>query len=66
MVARAGEGTAMNQKILWFLFVVVTAYGAWSFFVASRYQSLCQLSYWSSTDAQLRACDELQTELRGK
>lgn len=56
----------MNQKILWFLFVVVTAYGAWSFFVASRYQSLCQLSYWSSTDAQLRACDELQTELRGK
>lgn len=56
----------MNQKILLLLFVLVTGYGAWSFFVASRYQSLCQLSYWSSTSAQLRACDELQTELRDK
>lgn len=56
----------MNQKILWFLLFVVGGYGAWSFFVASRYQSLCQLSYWSSTDAQLRACDELQTELQDK
>jgi hypothetical protein len=60
------KGPAMNRKILFLLFIVVTGYGLWSFFVASRYQALCQLSYWSSTDAQLRACDELKSELQNR
>lgn len=56
----------MNQKIMLLLLIAFAGYGAWSFFVASRYQSLCQLSYWSSTAAQLRACDELQAQLPDK
>jgi hypothetical protein len=38
-------------------------YFLWSFFVISRYESLCQLSYWEATAAELRACEEHQMEL---
>jgi hypothetical protein len=54
----------MNQKALWLLVAVLAGYGLWSFFVASRYQALCQLSYWSSTAEQLRSCDAIATELQ--
>lgn len=53
----------MKQNVLLALCAATLGYGLWSFFVASRYQSLCQLSYWSATAAQLRACDEMRTEL---
>lgn len=54
----------MNRSLLLLaLFAVIFGYEAWSFLVASRYQSLCQLSYWSATDAQLRACDEMGAAL---
>lgn len=56
----------MNRIFILLLLIASAGYGAWAFFVASRYQSLCQLSYWSATDAQLRACDEMQTELPGR
>lgn len=53
----------MNLKALWLVFALVSAYGLWSFFVASRYQALCQLSYWSATKEQLRACDDIKRGL---
>jgi hypothetical protein len=54
----------MNRGLLLLaLFAAIFGYEAWSFLVASRYQSLCQLSYWSATDAQLRACDEMGAAL---
>ncbi len=43
--------------------VVLAGYYVWSFFVSSRYQALCQLLYWESTPSQLRACDEMKSEL---
>lgn len=55
----------MGRNLLLAACVAGLGYYVWSFFVASRYQALCQLSYWSATDAQLRACDELQSELPG-
>lgn len=56
----------MRQKVLFVILALLTGYGVWSFYVASRYQSLCQLSYWRSTPAELRSCDELKTELQDR
>jgi hypothetical protein len=55
---------AMRRNLLLAIGVVGLGYYIWSFFVASRYESLCQLSYWSATSAQLRACEEQQSELQ--
>jgi hypothetical protein len=52
-----------DWRLLAILWVAAIVYGLWSFFVASRYQSLCQLSYWSATEAQLRACDDQRVQL---
>jgi len=41
-------------------------YGVWSFYVASRYQALCELSYWSATKDELKLCDERMAELQGR
>ena len=38
-------------------------YYFWSFFVSSRYQALCNITYWSATRAQIEACREAKTEL---
>ncbi len=42
---------------------VLVGYYLWSFFVNSRYQSLCNVSYWSATPAQIDACKDLKTQL---
>ncbi len=52
----------LNKWLLAVLFVLA-GYYLWSFFVSSRYQALCQLLYWESTSTQLRACDEMKSEL---
>ena len=41
-------------------------FGAWSMLVASRYQALCELSYWSASAAELKHCDERAAELQGR
>lgn len=43
--------------------LILTGYYVWSFFVSSRYQALCQLIYWESSSSQIRACDEMKSEL---
>lgn len=53
----------MRRNLLLTIGVVGLGYFLWSFFVASRYESLCQISYWSATPAQLRACEEQQSAL---
>lgn len=53
----------MSRGLLLAAIAAILGYETWSFFVASRYQSLCQLSYWSATQEQLRACDEMRTAL---
>jgi hypothetical protein len=45
--------------------VLSVGFGVWSFFVASRYQALCELSYFSASAAEIKHCDERLTELRG-
>ncbi|BGE86584.1 MULTISPECIES: hypothetical protein [Methylosinus] len=53
----------MNRGLLLAAIAAILGYEAWSFFVASRYQALCGISYWTATEAQLRACDEMGTAL---
>ena len=55
----------MRLKLLYALTAASVGYGVWSLYVASRYQALCEISYWSATNAELKLCDERQTELRG-
>ncbi|HEY8063119.1 MAG TPA: hypothetical protein VIF40_00145 [Methylosinus sp.] len=49
---------AFSRNMLLALGVAGLGYFLWSMFVASRYQALCEISYWSATEAQLRACDD--------
>jgi hypothetical protein len=39
-------------------------FGAWSLFVASRYQALCELSYFSASKEELKLCDQRMSELK--
>lgn len=55
--------TDMHRNVLLAIVVATMGYALWSFFVASRYQAMCQISYWSATDSQLRACDEMRASL---
>ena len=41
---------------------VLISYYLWTFFVDSRYQSLCNVDYWSATPAQIDACKEVKSE----
>ncbi len=43
--------------------LAMAGYGVWSLFVASRYQAVCELSYWSASSAELKLCDERRSEL---
>ncbi|BBU61121.1 MULTISPECIES: hypothetical protein [Methylosinus] len=54
---------AFSRNMLLALGVAGFGYFLWSIFVASRYQALCEISYWSATEAQLRACDEMRSSL---
>ncbi len=54
------------RTVLLIVAVFMSSYGIWSLFVASRYQALCELSYWSSTPEQLKHCDERLSELQGR
>ncbi|QGM45633.1 hypothetical protein [Methylocystis heyeri] len=38
-------------------------YYLWSFFVSSRYQALCNMTYWFATPAQVESCKEIKSEL---
>jgi len=40
------------------------AFGAWSLYSASKYQALCEISWWSASRAELAHCDERLSELR--
>ncbi|HMK89422.1 MAG TPA: hypothetical protein VK446_07295 [Methylocystis sp.] len=39
------------------------AYYVWSFFVSSRYQALCNITYWFATREQIEACKARKAEL---
>lgn len=56
----------MKKVLLLGLGVVLVGFGVWSLFVASRYQALCELSYWSASAAELKHCDERALELQGR
>jgi hypothetical protein len=46
--------------------VLLAGFGVWSLFVASRYQALCELSYFSASAAEIKHCDERAAELVGR
>jgi hypothetical protein len=48
------------------LTVALLGYFLWSFLVSSRYQALCNVTYWSATREELNACKEMKTELDSK
>ncbi len=52
------------RTVLLIVAVLMSGYGLWSLYVASRYQALCELSYWSASPAELKLCDERLSELR--
>ncbi|MFM8646512.1 MAG: hypothetical protein ACKOB7_01795 [Methylocystis sp.] len=54
----------MKQFIVFSLLIALMGFGVWSFFVASRYQALCELSYFSASTAELKHCDERLSELK--
>jgi hypothetical protein len=57
----------MNRPLLLLIGVaVIVAFGVWSVYVSSRYQALCELSYWSASADELRLCDERASELKGR
>jgi len=41
-------------------------YYLWSFFVSSRYQALCNLTFWFATPSQVESCKEIKSELDNK
>jgi hypothetical protein len=55
----------MKTSLLLAAAVAIAGFGLWSLYVGSRYQALCELSYWSATAAELKHCDERAAELRG-
>jgi hypothetical protein len=56
----------MKYNLLLAAAVLMAGFGLWSIYVGSRYQALCELSYWSASAAELKLCDERATELRGR
>jgi hypothetical protein len=54
------------KKLNVFLFAVCglfVGYYFWSFFVSSRYQALCGITFWFATREQVEACKDVKTEL---
>jgi hypothetical protein len=56
----------MKKSLLLAAGVLMVGFGVWSLYVASRYQALCELSYWSASAAEIKLCDERASELRGR
>lgn len=55
------------KRTLWLLAAVVAAsFGFWSLYVASKYQSLCEISVFSASTSELRRCEERMAELEGR
>jgi hypothetical protein len=46
--------------------VLMVGFGVWSLYVGSRYQALCELSYWSASSAELKHCDDRAGERSGR
>lgn len=53
-------------KVAAILALLLGAYNLWSFFNSSRYQALCNASYWEMNSAQLDACLDQKRALEGK
>ena len=54
------------KKLNLFLFAICSlfvGYYFWSFFVSSRYQALCNITYWFATREQVEACKDVKAEL---
>jgi hypothetical protein len=56
----------MKSLLLLAAVLGMIVFGVWSLFVASRYQALCELSYWSASAEQIKHCDERAAELQGR
>jgi hypothetical protein len=56
----------MKAKLLLAAGLLMAGFGVWSLYVASRYQALCELSYWSASRVELKLCDERASELVGR
>lgn len=56
----------MKKSLLLAAGVLMAGFGVWSLSVASRYQALCEISYFSATAAEIKHCDERAAELRGR
>ncbi|MCC3243774.1 hypothetical protein LG047_00290 [Methylocystis sp. WRRC1] len=56
----------MKRTLIASAFLLMIGFGLWSLYFASRYQALCELSYWSASSAELKLCDERLSELRGR
>ncbi len=56
----------MKERVLLAAGFLMVGFGVWSLYVGSRYQALCELSYWSASSAELKLCDERASELRGR
>lgn len=42
---------------------VLMGYYIWSLFVGSRYQALCNVTYWQASKQEIEACKDAKTEL---
>ena len=59
------NGLSMKKWLIGTGAVASVGFGIWSLYVASRYQALCELSYFSASSAEIKLCDERLSELRG-
>ncbi len=53
-------------KVVAVLALVLMSYNLWSFFNSSRYQALCNASYWEMNKSQLDSCLDQKRNLEGK
>jgi hypothetical protein len=56
----------MKRILLVCAAIASCGFGAWSMLVASRYQALCEISYFSASAAEIKHCDERLSELGGR
>lgn len=56
----------MKQILIVSACVAVAVFGLWSLYVSSRYQALCEISYFSAATETIKHCDERMAELQGR
>jgi hypothetical protein len=56
----------MMRALILSVCLAIGGFGLWSLYVSSRYQALCEISYFSATAAEIRRCDERMAELQGR